>query len=61
MALMVGSTLVTQTAPVATAVDIPEYTQLLPQCATDPGATSVPCHWPDPAQTDSPVVVFVKL
>lgn len=59
MALMVGSTLVTQTAPVATAVDIPEYTQLLPQC-TDPGATSVPCHWPDPAQTDSPIVVFVK-
>ena len=59
MALVVGSSLVTQTAPVATAVDIPEYTQLLPRCS-DPATTTVPCHWPDPSLTDSPVSVFVK-
>lgn len=44
---------------VATAVDIPEYTQLLPVC-TNPSAATVPCHWPDPNTTDSPVVIMLK-
>ena len=57
--LVFGSSLVSRAVPAATAVDIPEYTQLLPKCS-DPGATTVPCHWPDQSQSDSPVVVFVK-
>ena len=43
----------------AAASDIPEYTQLLPVCA-NPSAATVPCHWPDPSNTDSPVVILVK-
>lgn len=41
------------------AVDIPEYTQLLPVC-TNPSAATVPCHWPDPSTTDAPVVIMLK-
>ena len=43
----------------AAASDIPEYTQLLPAC-DNPSAAKVPCHWPDPSNTDSPVVILVK-
>lgn len=42
----------------ATAV-IPEYTELLPKC-TNPSAATVPCHWPDPSNTDAPVVILLK-
>lgn len=41
------------------AVDIPEYTQLLPVC-TNPSAATVPCHWPDPSTTDAPAVIMLK-
>ena len=51
---------VTQSPTVSAAgSDIPEYTQLLPVC-TDMGAATAPCHWPDPQNTDSPVVIMVK-
>ena len=54
------SMVATAAAPrTVSAVDIPEYTQLLPVC-TNPSAATVPCHWPDPSTTDSPVVIMLK-
>jgi len=57
---MLFSMVATAAAPrTVSAVDIPEYTQLLPVC-TNPSAATVPCHWPDPSTTDSPVVIMLK-
>lgn len=59
LVLMLGMLTTAPPSTVAAASDIPEYTQLLPVCA-DPSAATVPCHWPDPSNTDSPVVILVK-
>lgn len=58
--LVIGLTVVSQSpTPRVSAVDIPEYTSLLPLCS-DPGNTTVSCHWVEPGSVDSPVVIFAS-
>ena len=59
LSLLFSAVAVTAPSGPVTAVDIPEYTQLLPVC-TNPSAATVPCHWPEPSTTDSPVVIMLK-